>query len=248
MKEIPEYQLIGKTIFFPKQEILVIGDLHLGYDTMLNNEGITLPFNQLENTKKELQEVIEKINSQDHRIKKIIFLGDIKHYFGFEKTEAFEVKKFLEFLKKYFSDEDIIFIKGNHDVIQIPEKDYKDYYIDDSEKIVFTHGDKQNLKLFNKKINTIVISHIHPAVMLKDPSGIKKEKFKAFLIGEWKNKNLIILPSFFPLIEGTEIDELDDYNRRDKKFSIITNKELKNFKVYIIGEDDIYEFGRFKDL
>ena len=99
MKKIPEYQLIGKTVFFPEKEILAVGDLHLGYEKMLNNEGITLPFNQLENTKKELAETFKEINSRGYKIKKIVFLGDIKHSFSFEKTEAFEVKNFLNFIK-----------------------------------------------------------------------------------------------------------------------------------------------------
>ena len=247
--EVPKFKLIGKTIFFPEQKILAIGDLHIGYEKMLNNEGIILPFNQLENTKKEIKETIQKITSENKEIKKIIFLGDIKHNFGFEKTEALEVRKFLEFLEKNFSDKKIIFIKGNHDVIQLQGKDYKDYYIDSSEKIAFTHGDKNYIDLFNKKIKIIVMAHIHPAVMLKDPSGIKREKFKAFLIGKWKNKNLIIVPSFFPLIEGTEINELySSFEKTKKDFAIINKKELKNFKVYIIGEKEIYEFGKFKDL
>jgi len=242
-----EYHLIGKVIFFPKKEILAIGDLHIGYESMLNNQGIDIQFNQLENTKKELKETIKEINGLGHKIKKIIFLGDIKHYFSFDKAETFQIKQFLKFLEEYFKKEDIIFIKGNHDVIRISGKKYHDYWIDPSGEIAFTHGDKLHKEILDKKIRTIVIGHIHPAVTLKEPSGIKKERFKVFLIGRWKNKQLIIVPSFFPLIEGIEINEFyQDFHKKD--FSIIQNRSIGNFKVFIVGEKSIYEFGKFKDI
>ena len=91
-----KYKLISKTLFFPKEGILAVGDLHIGYDKALHEQGITIPFNQLEQTKKELKEIIEKIQKKN-QIKKIVLLGDIKHYFGFQKSELFDVKDFLKF-------------------------------------------------------------------------------------------------------------------------------------------------------
>ena len=41
-----EIQLIDRAVFFPETGILVIGDLHLGYENMLKQAGIALSFNE----------------------------------------------------------------------------------------------------------------------------------------------------------------------------------------------------------
>ena len=43
-----EFIFIGKSVFFSDQEILAIGDLHLGYEQMLKKSGIGLPETQIE--------------------------------------------------------------------------------------------------------------------------------------------------------------------------------------------------------
>jgi len=238
-----EYILISKTIFFPEKGILAIGDLHLGYEEMLRNQGIIIPFNQIKITKKEIQEIINKIKSQKYKLKKIILLGDLKHHFEYQKSEKFVVREFIEFLKKFVSEENIIIIKGNHDIIKVAGLKYHGFYIVDD--IIFIHGHKNYEKIYDKKIKTIVMSHIHPAVLLKEKKGVKKEKYKCFLIGEFKKKNIIILPSFFPLVEGTEISEEFMYK---EGWSIIPKKILLNLNAYIIGENKIYNFGKLKNL
>lgn len=238
MKKL-KYEFIGKTLFFPKQGILVVGDLHLGYENMLCSEGYRVPFNQLEDSKKDFEEVVARIGKE--KINKVVFLGDIRHSFGFSKEEYFEVRDFMDFIRKLLKGVDLIMIKGNHDTIL--KKEHKNYYVVDD--IVFTHGDKFYFELMNKNINLIVIGHIHPAVIISDETGIKREKYKAFLIGKWNNKNMIVIPSFFSMIEGSEINE--EY--KDKAdFSIVPREELKKFDVYVVGEEDIYKFGKYRDL
>lgn len=237
------FKLIGKTIFFPKQGILAIGDLHLGYVEMLRQQGIMIEHDQLEETKKELKPIIKNIKATS-TLKKIILLGDIKHHFAFEKQEFFEIWNLIKFLEKKVGKENIILIKGNHDTYTLKDYTLKNYYIQD--EIAFTHGDKTYPELFkNKEIKTIVISHIHPAVSLKDPYGIKREKFKCFLIGKYKRKDIIIVPSFFSLTEGTEPQE---YSSGEKWQQIIPREKLKSFNTFILGNFKIYDFGKFRDL
>lgn len=242
---MPDFKLISKTIFFPRSGILAIGDLHLGYDVMLKNEGIRLNFNQLEETKKELEIIIKKIKAL-YTLKKIILLGDIKHHFSFQKSEFFDLRDFLRFLEKFLPKENIILIKGNHDTFSLKDYELKDYYIEND--MAFTHGDKTYPELFkNKDIKKIIISHIHPAVLLKDKTGIKKEKFKCFLIGKYKSKEFIVIPSFFPLIEGSELNEIE-YSSGSRWMQIVPRDKLKSFDTYIVGKNKIYFFGRFGDL
>ena len=231
-----ESLLINKTIFFPKQGILAIGDLHLGYETMLREQGISLPFNQIKTTKKQIEEIIKEINSNKYRLKKIILLGDIKHYFKFQKSEYFEIRKFKKFLEKFVPKKNIILIRGNHDKAVSKKEDYRDFYISEDKKIAFLHGHKSFPEIKdNKKIKTLVMSHIHHAINIKDPNGIKMEKYKAFLIGKYNSKRYIVVPSFFPLIEGSEINEF--YSASNNfVFSIVPYKKLMDFQTFIVGK------------
>ncbi len=246
MKNKPKYKLIQKTIFFPKQGILAFGDLHLGYDSMLKNQGINISYDELEETKKELELIIKKVKAL-YTLKKIVLLGDIKHYFSFNKEEVFDVSNFLKFLEKFVSKDNLILIKGNHDTFTLKDYELKNFYISEGAdgKIAFTHGDKNYPEIYGKGIKTVVIGHIHPAVLLKDKNGIKKEKFKCFLIGKYKGKEFIVVPSFFPMFVGTEIYE----GYVDKKgWSILPKYKMKGFDTFIVGKNKVYGFGKFGDI
>jgi metallophosphoesterase superfamily enzyme len=53
------FLFISKTLFFPKEGILVIGDLHLGYNLMLENQGFFF-HSSVRRNKKELESIIKK--------------------------------------------------------------------------------------------------------------------------------------------------------------------------------------------
>jgi hypothetical protein len=238
-----DFIFLSKTLFFPKKGILVIGDLHLGYDSMIKEQGINLLFDQLEETEKELGIIFKRIKAL-YTLKRIILLGDIKHHFHFQQEEISDLKNFIRFLEKYIPKENIILIKGNHDTFTL--KDYKlnDFYIED--ELAFTHGEKSFPELFNNKnIKTIITSHIHPAVLIKDKVNIKKEKYKCFLIGKYKRKQFIILPSFFSITEGTEIKE---YSKDEKYQQIVPKEKLKSFETYVVGRNNVYDFGKYGKL
>ena len=145
---------------------------------------------------------------------------------------------------------EIIIIKGNHDNIlgSILKKDelkqvkLENYYI--LENILFFHGHKRDFErvkeqLTDKKIKLVIIGHFHPAVTLEEAA--KKEKYKCYLYGKLKKfkKELIILPSFFPLIEGTNILSED--------FRLEGWLDVSNFEVFILS-DKIYDFGKVKQI
>ena len=237
-----DFTFISKTLFFPKQGILVIGDLHLGYDEMIKDQGINLLFDQLEETKRELEIIIKRIKAI-YTLKKIILLGDMKHHFQFQKQEISDLRNFLKFLEKHTNKENIILIRGNHDTFTLNDYTLNDFYIEND--IAFTHGEKDFLKLYDKKIKIIVASHIHPAVLIKDKINIKREKYKCFLVGKYKKKQFIILPSFFSITEGTEISE---YTKQEKYQQIIPKEKLKSFETYVVGKNGIYNFGKYGKL
>ena len=89
------------------------------------------------------------------------------------------------------------------------------------------------------------MGHIHPSIILSDKQNIKRESYKCFLEGKFKNKQVVILPSFLEYTDGSPINNMEDY---EDDFSIIPKKALLTFKVHVIGENEVYEFGKVKDL
>ena len=124
----------------------------------------------------------------------------------------------------------------------------KNFYVEDG--IAFLHGHKSFPEIYDKNIDLIVMGHLHPSVVLEENPGIKKENYKCFLTGKYKKKEIIILPSFLSIIEGSRIkDYADEKFYKDKKdFSIIPKKNLMGFRVHVVGQEENYSFGKVKDF
>ncbi|MGA2130105.1 MAG: metallophosphoesterase [Candidatus Pacearchaeota archaeon] len=237
------YELIDKCLFFPKEGILVIGDLHIGYEEALIESGILVPEQQVKEVIEDLKKIIKKIEESSWKIKKVIFIGDVKHMFSWEYAEKKNFNKILEFLHEYVNEKDIIIIKGNHDTSQLGLP-LKNYYIEGD--LAFLHGHISYPEVFDKKINIVVSGHRHPSVTLAEKPGVKKEDYKCFLVGKIKGKTFIVVPSFVGFYEGTPVNEYKESHL--DSFSIIPRKDILKFKVYVIGDDKVYEFGRVGKL
>ncbi|MEM2115726.1 MAG: metallophosphoesterase [Candidatus Woesearchaeota archaeon] len=214
-----------------KEKVLFIADTHIGLEEYYKQQGIFLPriiFN-------DLKERVEKtINNLE--IKTIILLGDIKHEFGtISKQEWIETISFFKMIKNY----NLILIKGNHDTILKPITDkfnlqiYSEFSFED---VLCVHGDKELGKI-DKNIKYIIIGHEHPAISLRKHGRV--EKFKCFLLGKYKGKKLIVLPSAHNLTEGTDV-------LKEQLLSPLIH-DLENFEVIII-EDKPYYFSKVKNL
>ena len=243
--KIYDFEVIDRCLFWKEKKILVVGDLHLGYEEALFGRNSGVPRNQLKDT----NEILRKIFKKTGKVEKIILLGDVKHVFGGilrQEFEDFEV--LIEFFKKnMMKDGEIIIIRGNHDAILKPMvKNYENVLLVESyfeKKYLFMHGDprsiKKNYEIMQKKeVECLILGHFHPAYVLKDKKSVKKEKYKCFLYGFSKeySQNVIFVPSFFPLITGSDI---------------ITDLELytKGMKLVLIDESGkAYDFGNVKSL
>ncbi len=243
-----KFLFISKTLFFPVEGILVIGDLHIGYEHMLHQAGINISFQLTDQIIKDLKPILDNVKAK-YNLKKIIFIGDMKHFFNFEYEEKKEFFKIINFVEKYVKNpnQDIILIRGNHDTSDFSGKEMKNIFI--HKDIAFTHGHEWFKELDNKNIKYVVVGHLHPSIRLTDKA--KTEKFKCFLSGKFKDKEFIVVPSFFNVIEGTDInDYLEDYS---DNFSIIPRKSLLNFNVYVFNESEnsigeVLDFGKIKNL
>jgi putative SbcD/Mre11-related phosphoesterase len=237
-----EFDLINKAIYFSKTKTLAIGDLHLGHEFTFRESGSLMPATQMSSTKKELNKIFEKLKKEKKEIDKVIFLGDVKHFFSYEKGEKNRFLDLINLVTKYVKRENILVIKGNHEkMAKIADKILVDFYV--LEDTIFIHGDVFYEEILDKKIKNVVMGHLHPAIVLQDPAKIKQERYKCYLIGSYKLKRFFILPSFIPTIEGALVNSYISDSH-----SIIPSKSLQNFEVFIIGKDKIYEFGKLKKL
>lgn len=149
------------------EKILVISDLHIGWEVALAEEGVHVP-SQTTRLLEKLKRIIalEKPN-------RLLVLGDIKHTIAkIEREEWRDVPAFFEEACKIVSKVQII--PGNHD------GDIEALLPDDVEvlsprgiilgDIGLFHGHMwPDVKLLG--CNILIIGHVHPVVVFKDPMG-----------------------------------------------------------------------------
>ena len=225
-------EIIHLSLYLKDKKILIIGDLHLGLENSLIDQGILIPKSQFNTIKDNIKKILK-----ESEVKKIIINGDIKHEFSrINKQEWNDVYSLIEFLKEYCDVEIVI---GNHDYIMkqmLDSKGYKTSYFVIVNDIIILHGDFIPAEATTKKI--VIIGHEHPSVLLRE--GPKTEKYKCFIKGKWKDKVLIVMPSFNPLSEGTDV-------LNEKFLSPFLQVSIENFEVFVVG-DKIYNFGKIKNL
>lgn len=231
MEILKGISIVGPALFIEKEKILVINDLHIGYEEALHRKGVLVPRFQMEEIAETMQKILHKTNP-----KKIIINGDLKHEFGTVlRQEWKEVLRFLDLCLE--QADEVITIQGNHDPIIKPiaekrgVKVAKEYRIGD---ILVVHGDE----LVKTDAKTLIIGHEHTAITVRE--GSKFEKYKCFLKGKWERKNLLVVPSFNPLLEGTDV-------LKEKLLSPFLEK-IKNFEVYVVSRGEVFRFGKVKDF
>lgn len=245
--------MYGKIIFSKERalkigDILVLGDLHIGYEKELFEAGVSVP--------SQTCKMVERIKKlvKEMKVRKILFLGDVKHNIPFpsfqEKNELIKVFSELKEIAK------IIVVKGNHDG-EIEK------YLPDGIKIAggegikikeagFAHGHAWiGKELLNAKY--LFLAHEHPAIEFKDRFGYRmlepcwiiakpiKNKFENKFGEKCKIKKVIILPAFNHLIGGISFNKIDF-----KPLGPNTNFiDLKNAEIYLT---DGVHLGKLKHL
>ncbi len=230
---------VDTSLFLEKEKVLIINDLHIGYEQVLHRKGILVPRFQLKEIIDKVKKIIKKTKPQ-----KIILNGDIKHEFGTVLQR--EWKEVLEFFDVILGlVKEVIIIQGNHDPIIKPLANKRDVKVLTQLELgenIIVHGDEITKEVKESKAKRVIIGHEHPAITIRD--GSKLEKFKCFLKGEKKigkrKKEIIAVPSFNPLLEGTNVLEGHMLSPFLKGF--------EKFEVFVVGEDKIYPFGKVKDL
>ncbi|MFH0749189.1 MAG: metallophosphoesterase [Candidatus Bathyarchaeota archaeon] len=150
--------------------ILVVTDLHIGWEVSLVEKGIYLP-SQISRIQTKLIQLIEESNPSQ-----LIFLGDIKQNIPrISFVEWKNVPEFFESLQKYVSD--ISVIVGNHDgdLEPLTPTSIKIYasggiVVGKAKKIGLLHGHAwPSPEVLS--CETIIMGHVHPLLWVKDKIG-----------------------------------------------------------------------------
>lgn len=230
--EIYGAQIIGNALKI--DDTIIISDLHFGYETSLNSQGLMIPQYQFD-------KVIDSIDAIQEKAKadKIILNGDIKHNFGnISKQEWKEVLSFIDYLSDIYVD--IKVIKGNHDNFTQYILNKRDIVLEDEVvlgRYFITHGHKipENIP---GDVETIIIGHEHPCIGIRNQERV--EKVKTFLKGSWNDYNLIVTPSFTPISYGSDV-------LHEKTISPFI-RDVLSFEAYAVEGDEVFDFGLVRDI
>ncbi|RLE51623.1 MAG: hypothetical protein DRJ33_05525 [Candidatus Methanomethylicota archaeon] len=190
-------------LYLEKYNAVVVADLHIGFEAALEKDGIHIPVSMYPKMKAQLTSLLDETKAE-----RVIFLGDVKHEFGEPSVQEWvEVKDLLGWLMERGVSVDVV--RGNHDnyIIRILKK-YDNVTLHDPvmflEDIMLAHGHKSFE--IPSEVRVVILAHEHPAISVKDKSGAKY-KFKCFLVGKYKEVDLVVIPSFSPLAVGVSINE-----------------------------------------
>ena len=236
-------EYIGKCLLIEiaGKKILAVGDLHLGYEEVLNEAGVFVTREMF----KDMIGYFEKVFKIVGKVEYVILLGDVKHNFGrILRQERNDLVMLVEYFEKNLKKGgEIIIVKGNHDRIVEPIANSAgvralDYFV--IGEYCFAHGDKEFEGMGDKNIRYWIMGHGHPAIKLGD--GVKIEKYKCFLIGKYKEKKIIIMPSFLEYSEGSD--------PRENDFGMAWNFDYDKFEVKIVDSEElkVLDFGILKKL
>ncbi|MFQ5921001.1 MAG: metallophosphoesterase, partial [Nitrososphaerales archaeon] len=170
-----------------RERVLVIPDLHLGFEKAFVERGIAFP-SQTEKLFSRIRRLV-----QSHRPGRLVFLGDIKHGTSIiHPHEWKEVPRFFERLLKLVDRVDVI--PGNHDGDLdrlLPRKvalaSVRGLIIEDGrKKISLVHGHAwPGPESFG--CEELIMGHHHFTIMLRDSSGLRSFE-PVWVVARWNRR------------------------------------------------------------
>lgn len=171
---------------------VVLGDLHLGYEKALEEEGMYIPRMNTDSIRDSLNKVICRYEPE-----RIVLLGDIKHDFKRTRNECHdEVCTIVNMLR---DAADTIVVKGNHD-------NYLQNILSDLGMNATDYVDMCGFRMEHGHVDSgkrpVIIGHEHPSVRITGSvsSGMKLQCFL-----HMKKDGIIVIPPFSPMSAGTDL-------------------------------------------
>ncbi len=223
-------------------KILVIADLHLGFEGVMATSGLFMPRIMLEDVKALLSRIVDK----HKKLEELVVAGDMKHEFaemhGFEWKD---VHAFMEFALEKFKR--VVVVRGNHDnYLKVALKRYERVVFEEAayvkDDFVVVHGDKDNVAAFSRPF--LIMGHEHPAIVVKDDVGAVV-RTRCFMVGKYGRTRIVVLPAFSPIFMGTDILSMPD---SELLSPILRRIGIEDFKLYACLEDEVLEFPTIAEI
>lgn len=153
-----------------KERVVVVGDLHIGWEVTLAQQGIHVP-SQTSKMLERLRKIV-----QDEKPSRLVMLGDVKHSVtGAELEEWRDVPEFFEALLKIVPVVQVI--SGNHDGNLEPLTPSQVELMGPTgialwERFGLLHGHAWPSPAV-LGCETLIMGHLHPAITLRDALGYR---------------------------------------------------------------------------
>ncbi len=215
--------------------LLVVADLHLGYEGAMANSGAFLPKVNLSRIMKTLESALRQT-----RAKRVMVVGDIKNTFSDVITDEFnELYDLVEFAKR--CGVELALVKSKHDNFieryagRWELKVYRDQA--DIGGYLFFHGDSK------PKVGTgtraLIMGHEHPVIGITGSSG-KRERLRCFLYGTLGRRPLLVMPAAGYFSSGTEVNSV----LRSRLLSpVLRNADVDRMHAIAVGYGSTIDFG-----
>ncbi len=244
---VPEgLEFVDLALYVPTYQALIIADVHLGFEEALHEEGTLVPRGHFRQLMERLERILAHVGIDPERpLEQLIINGDLSHRFGFlSAPEWKETREFLQRVREI--SRHVVIIEGNHDAhLNVVTEDLGGIQVARFYKLghlLFIHGDSAPDPL-PSHTKMILMGHEHPAVGLRDSVTGRIELYKCFLVGCYHNRRLVVLPSFNPWVQGTDLT-------RERCLSPLLSEEaLGAFEVYPVSDEgSVYRFGLLEHI
>lgn len=214
------------------EDSLIISDLHIGFESMLEDAGIHLPRTQTMKISEMLQELLERYEPS-----RIIVLGDFKHEFSRNLGQEWtDIRHLLTLMTEWA---DVLLVKGNHDNYLANITSRLDIPLVESlslNGITLVHGHQPS------QARPLLMAHEHPSIRLSDSVGVFIN-LPCFLHDP--REKLTVMPAFSPLATGTDISvaAADDFLS-----PILRVSNIDSMEVYACSEVGLLYLGSIPQL
>lgn len=210
---------------------VVLGDLHLGYERALEQEGMYIPRINTDSIRDALNDILCRYEPA-----RVVLLGDVKHDFkraGFEEKR--EVRRIIGLLGEAA---ETVVVKGNHD-------NYIQNIISDLGILAVDNIDIMGYRLEHGHVDSgvrpVIIGHEHPSVRIPGSVG-GGMKIQCFVHA--RKDGVIVLPPFSPFSSGNDL-VLD---KECVMAPALKNSDFASAEIYGVTDMGLMDLGTLRDL
>ena len=209
----------------------VIGDLHLGYESALEDEGFFIPRINAGSIRDALNRLLDRYEPA-----RVVLLGDVKHDF---RRSSYDARDEVRDTMRLISDAaETVVIRGNHD-------NYLQNILSDVGLTALSHIDIGGFRLEHghedSGVRPVVIAHEHPSV--KIPGELSGGmKLQCYVVA--RNEGVIVIPPFSPFASGNDLNPGPDAVMAPALHTC----DVTQAEIYGISDLGLMELGRLDDV